>query len=64
MSEVGSTTRSAIEAFKGNPACLAAVLLAAMFAVLTYAAMQRSEQRNHEARMAMLERCFPAEEQP
>lgn len=58
--QAGKVATSTIDALKGNPACLAAILLAAIMAVLTYFALQAETQRQHERALAMLERCFPA----
>lgn len=59
VEEGGKVATSIVDGLKNNPSCLAAILLAAMFALLTFFALQRADQRNQDARMAMLERCFP-----
>lgn len=43
---------------KGNPSCLAAIMLAAVFAVLTFVAMQRDAERRSRTVDLMMERCF------
>lgn len=57
--ETGKVVTSVIETFKGNPTCLAVTVLAGIFAALTFYALQRSDQRSHDARIMLLERCFP-----
>jgi len=47
-----------IHALKTNPACLAAILLAAMFAILTYLALQNDADRRSETVNMVLARCF------
>jgi len=47
-----------IHALKTNPACLAAILLAAMFAILTYLALQNDADRRAKTVDMVLARCF------
>jgi len=47
-----------IHAMKNNPSCLAAILLAALFAVLTYFALQADADRRAKIIELMLTRCF------
>jgi hypothetical protein len=61
--EAGKVATSAIDALKGNPSCLAAIVLTGVFALLVFAALQLNEHRNHERMMAvsqLLQACFPA----
>jgi hypothetical protein len=58
--ETGKVATTAIEAFKNNPACLAAILLAALFAVLSFYGMQRDADRKSKTADLLLERCYPA----
>lgn len=44
--------------FAGNPLCLAAVLLAAMFGLLTYFSLTTERHEAHERTMAVIARCF------
>jgi len=44
----GEIVQSVSEGFKGSPACLAAVLLAAMISALTYFSSRDQQQRDHE----------------
>ncbi|WP_042778893.1 hypothetical protein [Sinorhizobium fredii] len=46
------------DSMKGNPSCLAAILLAGIFAVLTYFALQADAQRAHERFEAVMAACF------
>jgi hypothetical protein len=43
--QASEVVKSVTEGFKGNPSCLAAIILAGIFAVLTYLNMQHDEQR-------------------
>lgn len=47
------------EAFRNGPACLAAILLAALFAILTFYALQRDADRRAHTVDILLERCYP-----
>lgn len=57
--EAGKVATSAIDAFKNNPACLAAILLAAVFAILTFFALQKDAERRSKTVDTLLERCMP-----
>jgi len=61
--EVGKVASETVAAVKTNPSCLAAILLAAMFAVLTYVAFQRDADRRSRTVEIVLSRCFGAIEQ-
>lgn len=54
---------SVVDALKGNPACLAAIVLSALFAVLLYFHLDGQEKRQHERALAMLQYCFPGKGQ-
>jgi hypothetical protein len=61
LPEAGKAVSNAIEGLKTNPSCLAAILLAALFAVLTYVAMQREAERYNarvETMMSLINRCM------
>lgn len=61
LPELGKAVASTADAFKTNPSCLAAIILAALFAVLTYIAMQREAERYNarvEAMMTLINRCM------
>lgn len=58
--EAGKVATSAIDALKNNPACLAAIILAALFACLTFFALQRDADRRAKTTDLLLERCYPA----
>jgi hypothetical protein len=47
-----------ISALKTNPACLAAICLAAVFAFLTYFALQADADRRAKTVDLVLSRCF------
>lgn len=48
VQETGKVFTSAIDAFKGNPACLASILLAGLFALLTYFSLTNERAETHE----------------
>jgi hypothetical protein len=56
--EAGKVATSAIDALKGSPTCLAAILLAALFSVLTFFAYQRDADRRSAAVNLLINRCF------
>lgn len=67
MEEAGKVATSAIEGLKSNPSCLAAILLASLFALLTYASLQASERRAHDRMIEvvkLLHACYPAAAEP
>src|SRR5262245_10658547 len=62
--QAGKVATSAIDAFKTNPSCLAAILLAALFAFLTYIGLQREAERSQkrlEGVVGILNRCLDNE---
>jgi hypothetical protein len=62
----GKVATAAIEGLKTNPSCLAAILLAALFAILVYIGGQREgerAQRRLEITMDMLNTCVAKEPQ-
>lgn len=59
--EIGSTAREAVKSVGSNPSCLAAILLAGIFAFLTYLAAQREAERYNSRiahAMALLDKCI------
>lgn len=54
---LGRAAAAIAEGLRGQPACLAAILLAAIFAVLTYFAMQRDADRRTQLMLALMEKC-------
>ena len=64
--QAGKVATGAIDALKTNPSCLAAILLAALFAILVYIGSQREgerAQRRLEITMEMLQSCVAKEPQ-
>lgn len=59
VEEAGKVATSAIDAMKGNPSCLAAIILAALFALLTFYAMQRDADRKAKTVDILLTKCIP-----
>jgi hypothetical protein len=50
---------SVIDAFKGNPLCLAAIVLAGLSTGVLYLAMEREADRKSRTADIVIERCFP-----
>lgn len=57
--EAGKVATSAIEALKGQPSCLAAILLAALFALLTFYGLQKDADRRARTVDVLLTKCIP-----
>lgn len=60
--DAGKVATTAIEALKGSPSCLAAILFACIMAVLTYLSLRNEQAEMHQRQMLMLDRCFPLHE--
>jgi hypothetical protein len=56
--QAGDIVKSITDSFKDNPACLAAILLAAMFSVLTYFNMQQEAERSQQRYMQVVGLCW------
>lgn len=56
---IGGIASDLAAGLKQNPSCLAAILLAALFAFLTYHALTGERQEAHERAMAIIAKCFP-----
>lgn len=57
--EAGDVVKSVVAGFgPANAACLSAILLSAMFGVLTYFALQRDADRRTELTKAIITRCI------
>lgn len=57
--EVGEVTKSIVSSFgPANAACLASIVLAAIFALLTFFALQRDADRRTEMTKVILGRCL------
>lgn len=61
---VDRTIEKVATGFQGNPLCLAAVLLSAMFAVLIYFTLTEERREAHERTLKIIDRCFPATSHP
>jgi hypothetical protein len=57
--EAGKVATTAIDAFRNNPACLAAILLAAGFGVLTFYGLQRDADRRSKTADILISKCIP-----
>lgn len=65
--EAGQTAREVVKGVAANPSCLAAIALAAIFAVLTYLAMQREAERQNQRAIHMaelLDKCLVTNSTP
>lgn len=65
LPEAGKAVTAAVEGLKTNPSCLAAILLAALFAGLIYIASQREAERSNarfQTAMTLLNGCLAKEE--
>ena len=60
--EAGKVATSAIDAMRSNPSCLAALLVVAIFAVISFIANQRDAERKTKTIDILLTRCVPAAE--
>lgn len=58
--DIADVAKTAVEGFKNNPACLAAILLAGAFGVLTFYGLQRDADRRSKTVDLLMERCFPS----
>jgi hypothetical protein len=57
--EAGDVAKSIVSSFgPANAACLATILLSAMFAILTYLALQRDADRRTQLTQAIITRCI------
>jgi hypothetical protein len=59
LEPVADVAKSALQAFKDNPACLAAICLSAGFGVLTFYGLQRDADRRSRTADILIERCIP-----
>ena len=63
--ETGKVATSIVEGLKTSPSCLAAIILAAMFALLTFYALQRDADRRSKTVDTLLAHCvFPGPDKP
>ena len=63
--EAGKAVSSVVDGLKGNPSCLAAIVLAALFAVLTFYAMQKDAERKAKTVDILLQHCiYPGADKP
>lgn len=62
LPELGKAVSGTVDAMRHNPSCLAAIILAGIFAFLTFLAFQREAERQNQrmqAAIAIIERCYP-----
>lgn len=59
IEDAGKVASDTVAAFKGSPSCLAAILLAAIFAFLTFYALQRDADRRAHTVDILLSKCVP-----
>lgn len=53
-----SAVKNILREFSGNPSCLAAILLAALFALLTYRSLREERMEMHERQKMLIEKCI------
>lgn len=58
VEEASGVAKSAIEALKGSPSCLAAIIFACILALLTYFALRDEQSKMHERSMLLISKCF------
>lgn len=63
--EIGKGVSSVTNALQGNPLCITAVVLSAMFSILVYFALAAERKQSHEREMALIRQCLaPVPSQP
>jgi len=55
--DAGKVATTTVEALKGSPSCLAAILFACIMALLTYFALRDEETQMHQRQMLLIEKC-------
>lgn len=58
VDQVGQSVETVTDALKNAPLCLAAILLSAMFAVLSYYNYTGERAQSHEREMALIRECL------
>jgi len=56
--EAAKAATSAIDAMRTNPSCLAALMLAAMFSMLSYYNNQRDDEQRSRTLDILMKSCF------
>jgi len=54
----GGAVKAVADGFRHNPACLAAVVLAVIYGMLSYWSTQRDDERQHERLTKLMDSCF------
>ena len=65
--QTGKIVTSVTDGLKTNPSCLAAIVLAAFFALLTYIALQREAERSQlrlQSTIDLLNKCIDVGKEP
>lgn len=63
--EVGKGVATITNALQGNPLCITAVVLSALFCILVYFALAAERQQSHERELAIIRQCLaPVQTQP
>jgi hypothetical protein len=53
----GSSFKHLLDSMRGNPSCIAALMMAALFAILTYWTLSAERREMHERQLKLIERC-------
>jgi len=61
--ETGSPVKQILHSLRGNPSCIAALMISALFAVLTYWTLSAERREMHERQLKLIERCTVPVEQ-
>jgi hypothetical protein len=57
--EAGKVATGAIDALKGNPICLAVLILAGIYTAASFFLLEHQRERQAEREKSLIERCFP-----
>jgi hypothetical protein len=59
--EAGKVASSAVEGLRGNPLCLAVVVLTIVLSVIAYMREREAQANRTQAFTTLIERCMPPE---
>lgn len=60
LEQASKTMVGVAESFRNNPSCLAAIILAGLFAILSHLSLLNEREDMQKRQMALIERCpFP-----
>lgn len=58
--EAGKVASGVVDALKSSPSCLAAILMAALFASMVFFSAKDRDRQFHERQLALMQACFPS----